>query len=276
MRLQTKEAHTRRNGHARPQRDGSAAPAADLPVCGDRDPAQPAFVVVAVYERDLWGTVEAVPLCWQLGLVEQNAARTTPAAERLRAAVLQVQWARFVEQTEGAAPPPEGWQTLVELAEPSIRRVIAATGVTGDDVDDCVQETWVAVLQGIEKLHPASSGTGIAAWLRTIARRTALRFRRHQLAPLAECEPLHDQQPWRSPEPDDPASICLERESLRQLTRSIHSLRAEAGERTYLVVSRYLAGKTNLTALAKELGVSRGRLFHCWRTALRLLHNDLV
>jgi DNA-directed RNA polymerase specialized sigma subunit len=103
-----------------------------------------------------------------------------------------------------------------------------------------------------------------------------VRFRRRQSRFLYGCGAQYAHQACQDPEQLDPASICIERETQRQLVHSIDLLRTDMGERTHLVVTRYLAGETNLTSLAKTLGISRGRLFHSWRTAVRFLHNDLV
>ncbi len=266
----------RRNGHARRHLVNSMTKTPDPPSYQDRRKSQVAVIAIAVYRREFCDIVETSPFFFRICPQKQDNLDVTPAAERLRTAVLQVQWQMAIEQTEGSAPSASDWEVLVGLGQPRIRNAVEAAGVTGADVDDCIQDTWVEVLKSIENLHPASNGPGIACWLQTIARRTAVRFRRRQARFLYDCEALCAHQACQDPDQLDPANICIERETQRQLVHSIDLLRNDMGERTHLVVTRYLAGETNLTSLAKTLGISRGRLFHSWRTAMRFLHNDLV
>jgi RNA polymerase sigma factor (sigma-70 family) len=92
----------------------------------------------------------------------------------------------------------EAWTHLVRRFDSSLRHIARSYRLAPQDVDDAVQETWVELLAGIQRIRrPAAVG----AWLRTVTRRNALRRRRsHLLEQLTDDALLGDGADVDSPE----------------------------------------------------------------------------
>ncbi len=257
---------------------GSTTRTADLPPGVGRERAKPPHTVRATTLEARWKSGQAAPRPRIFGPPRTSDSATCTAGGRLRAAALQIRWEMTVGPMDGSPLPATAWDELVALAQPRIRAACRTAGASEADIDDCIQESWLELLKGIHRLDPDSTEQGIACWLQTIARRTTVRVRRRQAQSVLHHALTGDSQTdaWQDPESVDPVNASIDREAITRLRESVHSLRAGLGAPVHLIISRYLAGETNLTAMARQLGISRGRLFHRWRAALHFLRRSLV
>jgi RNA polymerase sigma-70 factor (ECF subfamily) len=68
----------------------------------------------------------------------------------------------------------DAWRRLVVLYTPLLRHWSRRWGVTGDDVDDVVQEVFQAVSGSLEGFRRDREGDSFRGWLRGVARHKAL------------------------------------------------------------------------------------------------------
>lgn len=76
------------------------------------------------------------------------------------------EWMRAAQRGDRAA-----YASLLRSCAPRIRRVARAVGVSGENLDDVVQETLMAVHRA---RHTFEAGRSFTAWLNAIARRRAI------------------------------------------------------------------------------------------------------
>jgi RNA polymerase sigma factor (sigma-70 family) len=109
------------------------------------------------------------------------------------------------------------WQALVERFTPALRAVARGFRLAPADVDDVVQNTWLAALRHIHNLQKPEA---IGAWLCVTARREALRSLQRQLREI----PTDDPSPLAAPACDQPDTILLETERQQELEAAVRRL----------------------------------------------------
>ncbi len=87
------------------------------------------------------------------------------------------------------------WHELVDRYQRLVFSVALRDGLDVEDAADVTQTTFVALLDSITQLR---SDERLAAWLMTVARRTAwrMRRRREQEVGVAELPPVADERDW--------------------------------------------------------------------------------
>lgn len=200
----------------------------------------------------------------------------------LNSAVARVRVAGAVirADTQGrVAERPYGpWEDFLALAEPHIRFAVRASRCRARDVEDCVQEAWLQVVQCVDRVDLDPSRGSLACWLQTLARRSACRYLGRQARAAATPQLLVTRLPGQhDPERGDPlqpnpAVSYAERESL---AICLDLLRKRLGARALHLVRLYMADQCSLTGIAPQLDMPPGQFWHLWRTVRTFLRNRL-
>src|SRR5262249_23009172 len=102
----------------------------------------------------------------------------------------------------------DAWATLIEQFTPMLRNIVWGYRLSAADVDDVVQETWVAAYTHVDRLHEPEAFGG---WLAVTARRNALRVLERSRREL-----VADEEQFASSATDaTPESALLESEERR-------------------------------------------------------------
>jgi RNA polymerase sigma factor (sigma-70 family) len=151
---------------------------------------------------------------------------------------------------------------LVHRFTPMLRRVAKGYRLPPHDVDDVVQQCWLAALGNLGALREPGA---VAAWLVTTARRYALRAHQREVRELLSEAPLPDDQP--APDCLETALVTSERvavlrEAIERLPGRqrdvLESLIAEP-DRSYSDVSDGLGIPVGSIGPTRERGLSRLR-----------------
>jgi RNA polymerase sigma-70 factor (ECF subfamily) len=158
------------------------------------------------------------------------------------------------------------YETLLRECVPLIRRVARGQGVTGDRVDDVVQDVLLTVHRARQTYDPARS---CVAWLRTIARRRAIDMLRR--SGRHNAREIHAPLAYEAyAEPGAEADLGRERtDRVRQLGAAIASL----GEGQREAVEHLAMRELSLSEAAEVTGKTKGALkvnFHRALKALRV------
>lgn len=81
---------------------------------------------------------------------------------------------------------PASWSRLVHRLSPLVYTVAARSGLNETEVDDCAQQTWLALFQSRHKIKDPLS---VPAWLIRVASRTAVRMNRNKEALAGTTQP---------------------------------------------------------------------------------------
>jgi RNA polymerase sigma factor (sigma-70 family) len=84
--------------------------------------------------------------------------------------------------TRIAAGDPDAWREIIRTYGGMLRAVTHRFRLTGDEADDAVQQTWLALFQHAEQLRDPAC---IGGWLATTVRRHCLAIRRQRW--IVEC-----------------------------------------------------------------------------------------
>ena len=77
------------------------------------------------------------------------------------------------DQISGIAPNSEllnSWDEFFAVYDAIIRRFAVAVGVAADEVDECVQDVWTAVVAHLNRFHPDPERGRFRTWLYHIVR----------------------------------------------------------------------------------------------------------
>jgi RNA polymerase sigma factor (sigma-70 family) len=208
---------------------------------------------------------------------------TAGRPESLNAVLARVRMAKAVSRIDTlghvAAPETRPWADFVTLAEPHIRFAVRASGCRGpEDIEECVQEAWLQVVQCVDRVNIDPGRGSLACWLQTLARRSACRHLRRQARAAATPRMLVKQFPGlHNPEvgdplQPDPAVVCAACESL---AICFDALPKGLGVRALDLVRLYMEGQCSLTGLAPQFDMTPGQFWHLWRTVKAFLRDRL-
>lgn len=170
-----------------------------------------------------------------------------------------------------AAPtsPATQQQTVAERsAYRQVRRIVERHRRKGIDVDDCVQDVCVGLLQSRGEISDRAD-----QWLVTVARNKAVdhvrrRYRRatESLTPCA-AERLVSREP-------EPSAACAKQEVIEEVREAMGRLQEVASERSYQVLNlRYFHG-LSVAEVADRLGLTPSQVWareHRMKAKLRQL-----
>jgi RNA polymerase sigma factor (sigma-70 family) len=154
------------------------------------------------------------------------------------------------------------WAALVQRFTPLLRRVAQSYRLPPYDVDDVVQECWVAALG---HLHSLREPAAVGAWLVTTVRRNALRAHQRVVRELVSDAPLPEAHP--APECLEDTVVAAERvdvvrDAVRRLPERqraiLESLMTEPGS-GYAEISERLGIPVGSIGPTRERGLQRLR-----------------
>jgi RNA polymerase sigma factor (sigma-70 family) len=175
-------------------------------------------------------------------------------------------------QTPGR-PLIEAWQQFFRIYDPIIRRFIIACHVPTDDLSDCQQEVWTALIVRLRDFHYAPTRGKFTSWLYTLVRSKAVdltrRRTRHPIVDLGYTVAL------LSDHTSDPG-MAYERRCQQQMVQSmLTELKQAVSPRNYHVLHmRWIEERTVLeVAAALHLTPQQVRLTeHRMRSKFRNLY----
>ena len=100
---------------------------------------------------------------------------------------------RSLRQRRTPGPPlREAWNRFFKVYDPLVRKVVKACGVGPSDGDDCMQEVWIAIIRGLERLVYNPRKGRLCCWVLSVIRNRVIDFirsesrRRPMLSPNLE------------------------------------------------------------------------------------------
>ena len=139
------------------------------------------------------------------------------------------------------------WDALVHRFTPAVRSVARDYRLEPHDVDDVVQASWLALLEG---LHRVREPDAVGAWLVTAARRQSLRARRRRERDVPVGSALHE----------DAATGCTETAVVEaERARALHdALRRLPGRQRRLLEALIARPELSHAEIAGRLGMPQG------------------
>jgi RNA polymerase sigma factor (sigma-70 family) len=165
-----------------------------------------------------------------------------------------------------AAGEPQAWSALVARFTPYLTRVARAQGLSSQEAEDAVQETWIRLLRNIGSVREPRA---IAGWLATTARHESLRTRQR-----ARRETPTDQELRSDAYDDDTAAELDAIEAKAALTAALDALPSRQRELMLALFSdtdaSYLEVAARLDMPVGSIGPTRGRCLAHLRRDVRL------
>ena len=170
---------------------------------------------------------------------------------------------RRIRNGDGSA-----WRELVDHYEPLLRRLARQYRLSGQDIDDAIQLTWLRCLEHIDQITHADRLRG---WLATVCRRESLRLvtkgRREVALGAQSVTQLVDQ----GQEERDPGADMARRDTHDRLSRAITAL----PEKQRLVLIELLKEESRgYLDLSRRLGLPVGSIGPTRQRAIARLRED--
>jgi RNA polymerase sigma factor (sigma-70 family) len=170
---------------------------------------------------------------------------------------------RRIRNGDGSA-----WRELVDHYEPLLRRLARQYRLSGQDIDDAIQLTWLRCLEHIDQITHADRLRG---WLATVCRRESIRLvtkRRREVALGGQSVTrLVDQ----GQEEHDPGTEVARRDAHDRLSRAITAL----PEKQRLVLIELLKEENRgYLDLSRRLGLPVGSIGPTRQRAIARLRQD--
>ncbi|MBX6314049.1 MAG: sigma-70 family RNA polymerase sigma factor [Isosphaeraceae bacterium] len=167
-----------------------------------------------------------------------------------------------------AVPQPwlRAWEQFYHFCDPVIRRFAVACGASAADLDDCVQEIWVALLAEQRTFRYEPWRGQFVSWLYTLVRsKTADRLRDRARHPLAKLTAAMEAALCGS---EEDAVAAYERHQRRVRVHEVLGvLRAQLCERYYYVLYLHWIEGRPLSKVAATLGLTPEQAWLCHHRA---------
>jgi RNA polymerase sigma-70 factor (ECF subfamily) len=149
---------------------------------------------------------------------------------------------------------PQAWSRIVMLYAPLVTHWCRRMGVSRQDCDEVMQETFIAVHASLSDFHRQGTGS-FRSWVRSITRHKALDyFRRRKQEPPAAGGTLAYQALEHLPHQEGPEEEAAELSGLYR--RALELIRAEFEPRTFQAFWRSVIDGQSTDAIAAELKLS--------------------
>ena len=148
----------------------------------------------------------------------------------------------------------EAWEEFYRVYDGLIRRFMIARGVSGTDVDDCVQEVWMEVVARLTAFNRPPNRPGLRSWLYKLVRAKASDLFRRKCR--WSTESLERAGRERSEPSADPAA-SFEKEWEHALLESVLAeVQQEVSEINHRVLRMRLVDNRSVNDVASSLGLS--------------------
>lgn len=160
------------------------------------------------------------------------------------------------------------WCELVDHYEPLLRRLARQYRLSGQDVDDAIQLTWLRCLEHIDQITHADRLRG---WLATVCRRESLRLATKGRREIALGEQSVTRLVDDGQEERDPGAEMARRYAHDRLSRAIRAL----PQKQQLVLTELLKEESrSYLDLSRRLGLPMGSIGPTRQRAIARLRQD--
>ena len=118
---------------------------------------------------------------------------------------------------EAAGSVAQSWDEFFAIYDGIIRRFARASGVSGDEVDECVQEVWVAIIAHLGGFEVDAERGRFRTWLYQVVRSKATDIVRRRNRPAISLDDTSETLQMPSEQRVDLVEAAWKRESLRTL-----------------------------------------------------------
>jgi RNA polymerase sigma factor (sigma-70 family) len=162
------------------------------------------------------------------------------------------------------------WRELVDQYEPLLRRLARQYRLSGQDMEDAVQLTWLRCLEHIDQITHADRLRG---WLATVCRRESIRLATKGRREIALGEQGVTRLVDNGQEELDPGAEMARRDAHDRLSRAIRAL----PQKQQLVLTELLKEKEegrSYLDLSRRLGLPMGSIGPTRQRAIARLRQD--
>jgi RNA polymerase sigma factor (sigma-70 family) len=160
------------------------------------------------------------------------------------------------------------WRELVDHYEPLLRRLARQYRLSGQDMDDAIQLTWLRCLEHIDQITHADRLRG---WLATVCRRESLRLATKGRREIALGEQSVTRLVDDGQEERDPGAEMARRDAHDRLSRAIRAL----PQKQQLVLTELLKEESrSYLDLSRRLGLPMGSIGPTRQRAIARLRQD--
>lgn len=160
------------------------------------------------------------------------------------------------------------WRELVDHYEPLLRRLARQYRLSGQDMDDAIQLTWLRCLEHIDQITHADRLRG---WLATVCRRESLRLATKGRREIALGEQSVTRLVDDGQEERDPGAEMARRDAHDRLSRAIRAL----PQKQQLVLTELLKEESrSYLDLSRRLGLPVGSIGPTRQRAIARLRQD--
>lgn len=160
------------------------------------------------------------------------------------------------------------WRELVDHYEPLLRRLARQYRLSGQDMDDAIQLTWLRCLEHIDQISHADRLRG---WLATVCRRESLRLATKGRREIALGEQSVTRLVDDGQEERDPGAEMARRDAHDRLSRAIRAL----PQKQQLVLTELLKEESrSYLDLSRRLGLPMGSIGPTRQRAIARLRQD--
>lgn len=160
------------------------------------------------------------------------------------------------------------WRELVNHYEPLLRRLARQYRLSGQDMDDAIQLTWLRCLEHIDQITHADRLRG---WLATVCRRESLRLATKGRREIALGEQSVTRLVDDGQEERDPGAEMARRDAHDRLSRAIRAL----PQKQQLVLTELLKEESrSYLDLSRRLGLPMGSIGPTRQRAIARLRQD--
>lgn len=160
------------------------------------------------------------------------------------------------------------WREVVDQYEPLLRRLARQYRLSGQDMEDAVQLTWLRCLEHIDQITHADRLRG---WLATVCRRESIRLAMKGRREIALGEQSVTRLVDDGQEERDPGAEMARRDVYDRLSRAIRAL----PQKQQLVVTELLKEESrSYLDLSRRLGLPIGSIGPTRQRAIARLRQD--
>jgi RNA polymerase sigma factor (sigma-70 family) len=160
------------------------------------------------------------------------------------------------------------WRELVDQYEPLLRRLARQYRLSGQDMEDAVQLTWLRCLEHIDQITHADRLRG---WLATVCRRESIRLATKGRREIALGEQGVTRLVDNGQEELDPGAEMARRDTHDRLSRAIRAL----PQKQQLVLTELLKEESrSYLDLSRRLGLPMGSIGPTRQRAIARLRQD--
>jgi RNA polymerase sigma factor (sigma-70 family) len=198
-------------------------------------------------------------------------------SEGTRTNIMLIGWTQdylrsLLEQQTPDALVTAAWDEFYRVYDALMRRFAYSRGLSGSDVDDCLQAVWMEVASRFSDFKLPETQSGLRSWLYMLVRSKAGDLlRRRQRRPAESLDTAREV--GREPaDRDAQPPLLLEQQWERALLETLlEELRQEVSERNWrLLQMRCLEGR-EVADVAVELGLSSEQVWYRQRRLMKKL-----